>query len=80
MRILMLSDTYFPRISGVATSIRSFRRGLQGLGHTVDLLVPDYGSSVPNDDSGIMRVPAWKTGFLSRRAIDVALGTPAHDP
>ncbi|EGQ62846.1 hypothetical protein GGI1_15383, partial [Acidithiobacillus sp. GGI-221] len=25
MRILMLSDTYFPRISGVATSIRSFR-------------------------------------------------------
>jgi glycosyltransferase involved in cell wall biosynthesis len=63
MRILMLSDTYIPRISGVATSIRSVRSGLQGLGHTVDLLVPDYGSSVPSDDSGIMRVPAWKTGF-----------------
>ena len=63
MRILMLSDTYFPRISGVATSIRSFRSGLQELGHTVDLLVPDYGSSMPSDDSGIMRVPAWKTGF-----------------
>ncbi|MHB1266353.1 MAG: glycosyltransferase [Acidithiobacillus ferriphilus] len=63
MRILMLSDTYFPRISGVATSIRSFRSGLQGLGHTVDLLVPDYGSPMPSDDSGIMRVPAWKTGF-----------------
>ncbi|WP_414041854.1 glycosyltransferase [Acidithiobacillus sp. M4-SHS-6] len=59
MRILMISDTYFPRISGVATSIRSFRQGLEQLGHQVDLLVPDYDSST-GDDPGIVRIPSRK--------------------
>lgn len=62
MRILMISDTYFPRISGVATSIQSFRHGLQGLGHTVDLIIPDYGSEL-SEDSGITRIPSWSTRF-----------------
>lgn len=59
MRILMISDTYFPRISGVATSIRSFRQGLEQLGHQVDLLVPDYDTN-SGDGPGIMRIPSRK--------------------
>ncbi len=60
MRILMISDTYFPRISGVATSIRSFRQGLELVGHQVDLLIPDYDISAI-DTPGIMRIPSHKT-------------------
>ncbi len=42
MNILMLSDVYFPRINGVATSIASFRDALQRLGHSVTLVCPGY--------------------------------------
>ncbi|MCE9632934.1 MAG: glycosyltransferase [Methylophilales bacterium] len=57
MRILMVSDVYFPRINGVSTSIQTFRRELRALGHTVHLIAPDYHS--PSDDeSDILRVPA----------------------
>ncbi len=42
LRILMISDVYFPRVNGVSTSIRTFRRELQGLGHEVTLIAPAY--------------------------------------
>ena len=32
LRILYISDVYFPRVNGVSTSIRTFRRELQALG------------------------------------------------
>jgi len=57
MKILFVSDVYFPRINGVSTSIDTFRRELRALGHTVHLIAPDYFS--PSDDeSEILRVPA----------------------
>ena len=43
MRILMLSDVYFPRINGVSTSIQTFRRQFGALGHEVLLIAPYYG-------------------------------------
>ncbi|OIQ80287.1 alpha-monoglucosyldiacylglycerol synthase [mine drainage metagenome] len=57
MKILYVSDVYFPRINGVSTSIDTFRRELRSLGHTVHLIAPDY--QAPSDDeSDILRVPA----------------------
>ena len=41
MRILMISDVYFPRINGVSTSIQTFRRGLTAAGHETVLVVED---------------------------------------
>ena len=46
MRILMLSDVYFPRINGVSTSIQTFRRQFAALGHEVLLIAPSYGPPV----------------------------------
>lgn len=43
MRVLMVSDVYFPRINGVSTSIETFRRTLGEQGVEVRLVVPDYG-------------------------------------
>ena len=42
MKILMISDVYFPRVNGVSTSIQTFRRELATLGHQVDLIAPAY--------------------------------------
>jgi 1,2-diacylglycerol 3-alpha-glucosyltransferase len=57
MRILMISDVYFPRVNGVSTSIRTFRRELLALGHDVTLIVPAYGTQM-DDDADIIRIPS----------------------
>lgn len=54
MRILMVSDVYFPRVNGVSTSIETFRRTLGGLGVNVRLVVPRYGDEA--EQEGIIRV------------------------
>jgi glycosyltransferase involved in cell wall biosynthesis len=43
MRILMISDVYFPRVNGVSTSIKTFAREFSGRGHGVTLIAPEYG-------------------------------------
>jgi 1,2-diacylglycerol 3-alpha-glucosyltransferase len=54
MRILMVSDVYFPRVNGVSTSIETFRKTLVGQGVEVRLVVPRYGDEP--DEPGIVRV------------------------
>jgi glycosyltransferase involved in cell wall biosynthesis len=60
MHVLMISDVYFPRINGVSTSIRSFRRELHAQGHRVTLVVPTYPHSTEFDqqhpDPDLIRV------------------------
>lgn len=62
MRILFISDVYFPRINGVSTSIETFRHELRELGHTVHLIAPDYPEPSSNE-SDIMRVPSRQLPF-----------------
>ncbi len=62
MRILKVSDVYFPRVNGVSTSIETFRNDLIALGHEVVLVAPQYvradaGSAEPGNPS-ILRVAA----------------------
>ena len=57
MRILMISDVYFPRVNGVSTAIMTLRRELRRMGHQVTLIAPDYGA-VTNDEEEILRIPA----------------------
>jgi glycosyltransferase involved in cell wall biosynthesis len=56
MRILMISDVYFPRINGVSTSIQTFRRGLHAAGHETVLIAPEYPGAAPDREAGILRV------------------------
>ena len=46
MRVLFVSDVYFPRVNGVSTSIRTFRQDLGARGVETSLVVPDYGAQV----------------------------------
>jgi len=57
MRILMISDVYFPRVNGVSTAIMTLRRELQREGHEITLIAPDYGSATA-DEKNIIRIPA----------------------
>ena len=61
MRILMISDVYFPRINGVSTSIKTFKNELETLGHEVTLIVPVYTAEQncdPVSDPSVIRVPS----------------------
>ncbi|NOS96028.1 MAG: glycosyltransferase [Methylotenera sp.] len=62
MKILFVSDVYFPRINGVSTSIRTFVEQMQNLGHVVHLIAPDYGIST-QDEAWIKRIPARSIYF-----------------
>lgn len=62
MKILFISDVYFPRVNGVSTSIRTFVEQLEIQGHQVDLIAPDYGSA-NTDESFVKRVAAREIYF-----------------
>ncbi|MFZ4538992.1 glycosyltransferase [Propionivibrio sp.] len=56
MRVVMVSDVYFPRINGVSTAIQTYHQALRAHGVEVSLVAPDYGQ--PCSESWITRVPA----------------------
>jgi hypothetical protein len=63
MRILMLSDVYFPRVNGVSTSIQTFRADLRELGTEVTLVAPQYPTAAGEDATGhgdefLLRIPS----------------------
>ncbi|MCB5191616.1 glycosyltransferase [Methylobacillus arboreus] len=62
MKILFISDVYFPRVNGVSTSIRTFAAQMQSLGHEVHLIAPDYGIAT-EDEAWIKRIPARSIYF-----------------
>ena len=62
MKILFISDVYFPRINGVSTSIRTFVKQMQEMGHEVHLIAPEYGIKT-EDDAWIKRIPARSIYF-----------------
>jgi hypothetical protein len=58
MRVLFVSDVYFPRVNGVSTSIRTFRDDLAQLGVQTTLVAPAYPGAAADGDSSIIRVPS----------------------
>jgi 1,2-diacylglycerol 3-alpha-glucosyltransferase len=61
MRILMISDVYFPRINGVSTSTQIFREELIRRGHKVTLIAPHYPNCEEADD--IIRIASRQVLF-----------------
>lgn len=53
----MISDVYFPRVTGVSTSIQTFAREMLLKGHEVTLIAPDYGQDT-QDPFEIIRIPS----------------------
>jgi 1,2-diacylglycerol 3-alpha-glucosyltransferase len=59
VRVLFISDVYFPRVNGVSTSIRTFRGDLHAQGIETLLVAPRYDASDPSEsEADILRVAA----------------------
>lgn len=58
MRVLFISDVYFPRVNGVSTSIRTFREDLARCGVETVLVAPEYGTESDDHDPHVVRVPS----------------------
>jgi len=56
MRVLFVSDVYFPRVNGVSTSIRTFRADLARAGVETVLVAPEYPGAAADTEPGIIRV------------------------
>jgi 1,2-diacylglycerol 3-alpha-glucosyltransferase len=56
VRVLLISDVYFPRVNGVSTSIRTFRQDLGACGVETSLVVPEYGTSCEDTEPNVVRV------------------------
>ncbi len=82
MRVVMVSDVYFPRINGVSTAIQTYRQTLLAQGVEVHLVAPDYGTGcgeawitrvaarpVPGDPED--RLVRW---HAMHEAVDAAVG------
>jgi len=50
MKIAIATDNYWPRVSGMAVSIDTFRRALEAQGHQVHILAPSYRGMDPDLD------------------------------
>jgi glycosyltransferase involved in cell wall biosynthesis len=61
LRVLMLSDVFFPRINGVSTSIETFRRDLGSCGIEVTLIAPEYPD--PHHSADTHRISSWRLPF-----------------
>lgn len=79
MRILMVSDVYFPRVNGVSTSIQTLRQALAKAGHASVLVVPEYPGA--QEEADIVRVAGWQIPLdpedrlMHPRALAAALDT-----
>ena len=56
MKILKISDVFFPRINGVSTSVGTLRDELLRRGHQVMLVAPGYGVNGVEPEAGVHRV------------------------
>jgi glycosyltransferase involved in cell wall biosynthesis len=60
VRVLFISDVYFPRVNGVSTSIRTFRQDLALQDVHTRLVAPHYDCppEAAPEEQGVLRVPA----------------------
>ncbi len=60
VRVLFISDVYFPRVNGVSTSIRTFRQDLANCGVETVLVAPQYATDSLDNEPGLLRVASGK--------------------
>ena len=78
MRVGLFTDTYFPQVSGVATSIRTLKNELEKLGHTVFIFTTTDKDVNRYEDWQIIRIPsvpffAFKDRRVAYRGFSKAL-------
>ncbi|MBM7635664.1 glycosyltransferase family 4 protein [Streptococcus saliviloxodontae] len=76
MKIGFFTDTYFPQVSGVATSIRTLKEELEKAGHEVFIFTATEKNIKVDEDPTIVRLPSVPfIAFTDRRMVYSGLNT-----
>ncbi len=75
MNILLLTNTYIPHVGGVARSVEAFAGEYRKRGHRVLVVAPEF-PDMPEDETGVLRVPA----IQEFNASDFSVVLPTHPP
>lgn len=59
MRIIMMTNTYFPIVGGLEQSVYSFSEEFKALGHEVLIVTPTF-QGAPVEEPGVIRLPAFQ--------------------
>ena len=77
MHIVLATDNYWPRVSGMAVSVDTFAQEFRAAGHEVSILAPDYPGAQAQDltcgRQGVFRFASWRL-FFSQEDRLVTLG------
>ncbi len=69
MKIVYATDNYWPRVSGMAVSVDTFRHELEALGHEVHVLAPEYpgaeAADLAHHRTHVHRFRSWGLFFSS---------------
>jgi 1,2-diacylglycerol 3-alpha-glucosyltransferase len=76
LKIALVTDTYFPRINGVATSTQIFAEEFAKLGHEVHIYAPEFPNSM--DENSTFKVYRFPSMYLFFDPED-RLGLPYKD-
>lgn len=70
MKIAMFTDTYFPQVSGVATSIKILKDELEKMGHSVTIFTTTDPDAQPNEQ-GVVRIASIPFLFFTDRRVAI---------
>jgi len=72
MRIMIVTDAWEPQVNGVVRTLKSTRRELEAMGHTVDILNPLEFRTIPCPTYAEIRLSLAPGGKVVRRLNDFA--------
>lgn len=75
MNILMMTNTYWPHVGGVARSVAAFARCYRERGHSVLVVAPEFPGA-PDDEPDVVRIPAIQN--FNGSDFSVVLPVPVH--
>ncbi len=73
MNIVLLTNTYYPHVGGVARSVQAFRDEYLRRGHRVLVVAPEFPDT-PENETDVVRVPA----IQNFNASDFSVALPFH--
>lgn len=73
MNIALITNTFTPHVGGVARSVEAFRAAFMEQGHEVLIVAPEF-PDMPQDERGVLRVPALQN--FNASDFSVALPVP----
>ena len=67
MRILIVSDAWYPQVNGVVRTLSTVTSNLRTMGNTVELVTPDRYRTVPLPTYKEIRLAVWPWNDMGRR-------------